>query len=68
MSDAKSCDRCGELYEVKKGTVVLDVKIATGSAYAPWDGWNEVDFCAKCGQRVLEAIGPAIIRTKKKRK
>lgn len=62
MSDAKRCDRCGSLYEVRKGTLALDVHIATGGDTDGWNGWSEIDFCQKCGDRVLEAIGMAINR------
>jgi hypothetical protein len=66
MSDAKKCDKCGALYEVKAGSVTLDVHIATATLDAEggrsWSGWSEVDFCMNCGKAVLAAIGKAIQR------
>lgn len=63
MSDAKKCDRCGGMYEVRKGVVTLDVHIAKGAGdKAVWEGWSEVDFCPACSKDVLEAIGTAIRR------
>lgn len=62
MSDAKKCDRCGSLYEVRKGVVDLDVRIAKGGAGPYWSTWEEVDFCPACSKIVLAAIGKAIQR------
>lgn len=61
MSQANRCDRCGGLYEVKKGALAIDVHIATGKDDR-WDGWSEVDFCPDCSAVMLKAIGPAIDR------
>ncbi len=63
MSDAKKCDRCGDMYEVQKGVVGLEVHIAKGGGdSAVWDSWSEVDFCPTCSALVLDAIGKAIRR------
>jgi hypothetical protein len=62
MSDAKKCDRCGAMYQVKKGVVALDVHIAKGDRDETWQGWSEVDFCPGCSQIILKAIGKAIQR------
>lgn len=60
MSDAKKCDRCGTLYEPKRGSIALDVHICTGNKKGEWNEWSEVDFCSKCGAEVRKAIGQAI--------
>ncbi len=60
MSSAKKCDRCGSLYEPKKGDITLDVHIATGDKKGTRDQWSEVDFCHGCSVLLRKFIASAI--------
>jgi hypothetical protein len=68
MSDAHKCDRCDALFDkLDGGHVVLDVQIQQDVTNT-YDSWTDVDLCRKCGEEVLDAIGPAIDRRKRRSK
>lgn len=63
MSIAAKCDRCGTVFEWKRGCVTIEaLHVVTKPAQ---DGnksttWGEIDFCPKCSVLVLDVIAKAL--------
>lgn len=58
MSDARKCDKCGELFEPKFGDVSLDISVK-GKAEA-YHTWSDVDLCAACSVGLLDVLSNAL--------
>lgn len=64
MSEARECDKCGELFKPSKGCVnVEQVHVVTGENTkdgTPLEsGWSEIDLCLTCSRPVIEALDGA---------
>lgn len=60
MSDARKCDKCGELFEAVFGCVSIDISVKGKGKGQAYHDWSDVDFCEKCSADLLDLIGTAL--------